>query len=38
MDPQVNIQEEENKLKESLWMVLAVVGGTLVYHAMQIEA
>jgi hypothetical protein len=39
MDPQLNIWEEGKKEIERKFLdVLAVVGGTLVYHAMQIEA
>jgi hypothetical protein len=39
MDPQLNIWEEEKKeIERKTLDGLAIVGGTLVYHAMQIEA
>jgi hypothetical protein len=39
MDPQLNIWEEGKKEVERKSLDgLAIMGGTLVYHAMQIEA
>jgi hypothetical protein len=38
MDPQLNTWEGKKEIERKSLDGLAIVGGTLVYHAMQIEA